>query len=176
MTPDHAIQSLARVLAAEAPPFSEVAIYAGLEDSGVPAKEADLAYKFAQVACGRRLLDGTGVSFPDEYFCFDRSGEIIESGLLLNQPYFLASKQAVTVEKIGTEAFSGFALMSAEVDAINQALHAGSKPEDLVAAPVFLFLEEPSDAGLAKAQQLMSAQMTRVHAQNRRRKPWWKFW
>lgn len=176
MNSDQAVQSLAEVLSRGPAPLSEDAIYDGLDRAGVPAEEADRVYKFAQVACGRRFLETAGVVFPDEYFCFGRSGEIMESGQLQDEPYFGASQRDLTPERIGGDAFSSFALMSAEVNAINNALHAGSKPKDLVATPVFLFLEEPTEAGLAKAQHLMSKELARIQAQNQPRKPWWKLW
>lgn len=176
MSPIEAVQQLAAVLAKMAPPFSEDDVYAALEAAGVPAAEADRAYKFGQLACGRQFLDGLGVTFSNDYVCFNSNGSVVETGKVNEEKYFVAAMQYATADKIGAQSFSHFALMSADVHAVNNALNSGSNPKDLITAPGFLFLESPTEAGWANAQRIMARYVAKMRAVTPSRKPWWKFW
>jgi hypothetical protein len=55
---------------------------------------------------------------------------------------------------MGSKAFVNMAAGSAEFHAVNAALHAGSKPEDLVSASI-RFLEAPTEEGKRKAQRVI---------------------
>ena len=167
LTPIQAIESLADVLRILPSPFTEDDVYAGLEACGVPTAMADRAYKFALLAAGRQFLGPLGITFADDYVCFDAAGTVIESGNVTEESFFLAAWERVTPSEIGAEPFREFALMSADVNAVNNALNAGSRPQDLRTAPAFLFLEPPTDAGWARAQDVVSrylAQMQAKHA------------
>jgi len=168
VAPDAAVARLAEIIAARAE-FTEDDLYAAMADAGIPDSVADRAYKFTQIAWGRVFLDGLGVRFAPDYLSFNAAGEVIESGLLAEQPYFTAAMGLA--RRRPPAGLPRFALMSADVSAVNSALHAGSKPEDLVTGPSALFLEPPTPAGVERAQQLLSE---RVSAPSK--KPWWRFW
>jgi hypothetical protein len=154
-----------------------------MAEAGIPAAVADRAYKFTQIAWGRVFLDGLGMQFSSEYLCFDGEGNVVESGLLAEQPYFVAALGLVK-QYAGTPGFLRFALMSADVNAVNNALKAGSKPENLVMGSAALFLGATTPAGIDKARQLLSrraaspdnASSSGPSASAPGGKPWWRFW
>ena len=153
MTPEVAVDRLVQILEARAQ-LNEDDIYDALTAAGVPGPVADRAYKFTQIAWGRLLLDGLGIHFDPEHLCFDRNGAVIESGQLAEQPYFVAALAAARKQP-PPASLPRFALMSADVTVVNNALNAGSKPEDLVTGPAALFMEAPTSEGIAKARQLL---------------------
>jgi hypothetical protein len=138
-------------------------------DDGFTHPVADRTYKFTQIAWGRVLLERMGIRFAPNYFCFNKHGEIIESGLLSDQPYFQAAMRLAV--RHPTAWIPNLAVMSAEVSTVNRALKSGSKPEDLVTSPPGLFMEVPTPAGIEKARLEMSKQ-----SENTPKKPWWRFW
>ena len=181
MSPEAAVACLAEILAARAE-LTEDELYAAMASAGVPEPVADRAYKFTQIAWGRVLLDGLGVKFAPDYLCFDGAGEIIESGLLAEQPYFVAAMAAAR-QRPPPAGLPRFAQMSADVSAVNSALNAGSRPEDLVTGPPALFMELPTQAGIDKARQLLAKQAAPGKAGGAGatgaapdKKPWWRFW
>jgi len=89
---------------------------------------------------------------------------------------YIAATQFAGPETVGGPSFSHFALMSAEVHAINDLLNSGSNPADLVTAPAFLFLEAPTESGMANSQETISQHMAKLQADHPPQKPWWKFW
>lgn len=182
MTPDAAVARLAALIAARGE-FSEDAIYAALADAGIPDIVADRAYKVTQIAWGRMFLDGLGVRFSSNYLCFNGAGEVVESGLLAEEPYFVAA-MSLARQYAHCPGFPQFALMSADVNAVNNALKAGSKPEDLVMAPAALFLEAATPEGINKARQFLAertASTSEVEGSDQQlsrpaTKAWWRFW
>jgi hypothetical protein len=182
MTPEAAVAHLVEILA-KGGALTEDALYAALSTAGAPDPVADRAYKFTQIAWGRVLLEDLGIKLAPDYTCFNRSGEVIEAGLLAEQPYFVAAAAAAKRHP-PPAGLPRFALMSSEVAAINQALSAGAKPEDLATEPPALFMEPPTPEGIAKAQQHIARQLSaqRASAGGPRtqvaptRKPWWRFW
>jgi hypothetical protein len=154
MSPENAVERVARFVV-ESPVFTEDGVYAAMAAAGVPSRDADFAYKFTQASWGRMLLDGLGIKFADDYHCLNSNGDIVESGRLSEQPHFMAATQLSERYK-GEAGFKRLAAMSADFHAVNQALHAGRRPENLVTAPLVLFLEPPTDAGMAKAQRLLA--------------------
>jgi hypothetical protein len=151
VTPDTAVAWLADILASW-DEFTEDGVYSALADAGVPGALADRAYKFTQIAWGRSVLARLGV-----------------------QSSRLAERSA------GAPGFRRLALMSADVRTVNKALNRGSKPEDLVGAPAFLFLEAPTAAGMANARRAIDQHMAAGPAASAtpkpaRAKPWWRFW
>ncbi|MBL8605865.1 MAG: hypothetical protein JNL38_01035 [Myxococcales bacterium] len=151
MTPEQAVDRLAAVLMND-PELSASDIYDALARAGVPDDVADRAYKFTQIAWGRVFLGHLGLRFPPDYFCLNARGDIVESGQLDEEPYFVAAT-GLAAEHRRSRGFARFAAMSADVNAINDALHAGSKPENLSIAPPALFVEAPTPEGIAKARQ-----------------------
>jgi hypothetical protein len=154
-----------------------------MAEAGIPDPVADRAFKFTQIAWGRVFLDGLGVQFSPDYLCFNGAGEVIESGPLAEQPYFAAA-MGLARRYARSPGFPKFALMAADVNAVNNALHAGSRPENLVLGPAALFLEAATPAGIDKARRLLAQ---RASAASRSggagarepapaKKPWWRFW
>ena len=101
-----------------------------------------------------------GVKFSPDYTCFSATGNVVESGQLVEQPYFVAAT-ALASRYVGTPGFERLALMAAEVHAVNELLNRGSKPENLTTSAPVLFMELPMPAGM---DRIGSA------------KPWWRFW
>ncbi len=163
MTPEAAVSQLAEIVVARRA-FSEDDVYAAMADAGIPTDVADRAYKFTQTAWGRAFLAPLGVRFSPDYVCFNASGDIIESGRLEDEPYFIAAR-ALAKQHARSEGFQQLALMSADAHAINTALNKGSKAEDLVTAPVFLFLEAPTEAGMDKARRVIAQHTAAIKKQ-----------
>jgi len=169
MTPEDSVQQLARIVTADSQ-FTEDSVYAAMANANIPDREADLAYKFTQAAWGRMLLDGMGIKFADDYHCLDRNGDVVDSGKLSAEPHFFAATSLG--KSYGSQAgFKRLASMSSDFHAVNQALHAGSKPENLVTAPLMLFLEAPTDAGMVKAQHFLKALLSRGESDTSRSRP-----
>lgn len=176
MTPHEAIQQLVVILRRGTwGSVSEDEIVGALTEAGVPADVAERAYKFTQIACGRKLLEGMGITFSNEFLCFNRFGDVVESGRLDEEPYYRAAMEEAVPENMGGDAFANFAATSAEFNAVNNALNSGSEASNLVMTPAFLFLEPPTESGIVSAHQVIQLHLERIKTTNSR-KPWWKFW
>jgi hypothetical protein len=179
-TPKLAVAKLATILISTEN-LENLDIYAAMSEAGIPDSIADSTYKFTQIAWGRVFLDGMGIEFSPDYFCFDRDGNAIESGLLDRQPFFIAAMDIARAYP-KYKAFGEFSLMSADVRSMNSTLNSGVKPEGLVLSPACLFTEAPTDAGMEKVrdfinQQLASKQHDRSsNSLAAKKKPGWKFW
>jgi len=180
-----AVARLAEFVASRAE-FTQDDVYAALADSGIPYLVADRALKFTQTAWGRVVLDGLGVHLAPDYLCLDGAGDVIETGLLAEQPYFIAAMSLVQ-RYAGSPGFKQMALMSAELNVVNEALRAGSKPENLVIAPVAFFMEPATQEGMVKAQMLQNQRAastikvsgpggSAARESAPAKKPWWRFW
>ncbi len=152
---ESAVAQVASLLA-DNPDLSENDVFQALVDQGVSASLADRAYKFTQIAWGRRVLDGLGITFSPDYFCFDAEGKTVETGALAEDGCFAAATRLLPAYA-RTPAFRRLALTSADVNAINQALHAGSKPEDLITSPAYVFVEAPTPQGMQTAREAINA-------------------
>lgn len=148
MTPSELVEHVARAFEASSPPTDSNVVRA-LIGAGAAEREADLALKLVQIACGRMLLDGLGIGFSDDYLCFDAHGAIVERGTLSNHPVFVEAQRRMPT---APKALQQLALTSADVQSVNAALNAGSDPKNLVTGPSALFVEPPTDAGLAAAR------------------------
>ena len=164
VTPEAAVARLAEIVAARAE-FTEDDLYDAMIEAGFSESVTDRAYKFTQTAWGRVFLDGLGIQFSPGYFCLNGTGDIVESGAIADEPYFAAAT-VLAPRYIGTPGFARFAMMSADVHAINNALNAGSQPEDLVTGPAALFLEPATPEGLEKARQAIVAHLPVGKARN----------
>jgi hypothetical protein len=157
--PEAAVAQLTEAIAMRTE-LTEDDLYAAMAKAGIPFAAADRAFKFTQIAWGQQFLAGLGdFTFAPDYLCFNGAGDVIESGLLREQPYYVAAV-AATKRYESSPGFRQFALMSAEVQAINKALQAGSRPANLDLAPSALFMEPATPAGLEKAQRLLSERLT----------------
>ena len=181
-TPEDAVARLAEIVAGRAE-FSEDEVYAEMAQAGIPDAVADRAYKFTQTAWGRAFLTTFGVHFSPDYLCLNGAGDVVESGRLEEQPYYIAAHR-LAAGYATSPGFRRLALMSADAGAINNALQAGSKPENLVTGPAALFMEAPTPAGLEKAQQAIARRMAASRAPSApasrestsAKKPWWRLW
>jgi len=182
MTPQAAVQKLAETVA-QREAFTEDEVYAALAAAGVPERAADRAYKFTLFAWGRAFLAGLGIRFSPDYFCFDAHGTVVETGRLEEEPYFAAARGLVQKYE-RTPGFERLALMSSDVQAVNAALEAGSRPENLVTSPAAMFLAAPTPAGMENARRALAEhEATRpegnagaAQAVSSPGKPWWRFW
>lgn len=128
---------------------SEGAVVAALVQDGFPEREADMAVKLVQLAGGRTLLNGLGIRFSDEYLCFDASGRTIEQGRLSQHPVYVTALERL---RSTPRALSTLSMTSSEVQTVSKRLHKGLRPWELVTAPTVLFVEAPTEAGLAVAR------------------------
>jgi hypothetical protein len=167
MTPEMAVARLAEFVTSRID-FTEDDCYAALAEAGVPPDVADLAYKFTQIAWGREFLREKRVSFSPEYFFFNAGGEIVGSGELGDQPYFVAARRMARMNA-RSRGFAHLALMSSDVQGVNAALNAGSKPENLMTSPAVIFLEAPTPAGREKATQFIQSRLAAVRQQQQAR-------
>jgi hypothetical protein len=173
MTPEEAVTQLVRIIEARDELFEEE-IYNAMAEAGVPALVADRTFKFTQIAWGRILLDGLGITLDTGYICVNGDGKEIESGLLAKEPYFVT---AMNIGRQYPKGISKLAVTSSEIDAVNNALQGGSKPEDLVMSPVLLFMEVPEQGGIEAGQQKLSAKITPAPdtaAETTTKKSWWQ--
>jgi hypothetical protein len=183
-----AVARLAEFVAPRAE-FTQDDVYASLADAGIPFLVADRAFKFTQTAWGRVVLNGLGVHFAPDYLCLDGAGDVIETGLLAEQPDFIAAMSLVQ-RYAGSPGFKQMVLMSAELNMVNEALRAGSKPENLVMAPLAFFMEPATQEGMVKAQMLQNQRAASAASTIKEsgadgsvaresapvKKPWWRFW
>jgi hypothetical protein len=153
MTPEQAVAYIIKITA-DIPEFFDDDVYDAMFEAGVPDEIADRAFKFTQIAWGRVCLDDLGVKSDPGYLCFNADGEIIESGLLAEEPYFIAAMAAAQRSPLPA-GLVRMALMSADVHAANEQFNAGSKAEDLITGPQALFMEAPNPGAVEKAQQVL---------------------
>ena len=133
------------------------ALREALQREGLSPAETERALEFIPLAFGRNFLGGMGMQFPDTYRRVDARGREVLRKKLVFEPLFMdASMRApLVLMQQGQDAYTAVVLRSSEVRAVNQALHAGSDPKDLVAAePVLMADESPANPA----------------------KPWWKIW
>ncbi|NUP14033.1 MAG: hypothetical protein HOW73_48990 [Polyangiaceae bacterium] len=169
MTPEELVTLVAEIAQRE-PIQSQELLCERVRAKGISAEAAERSTIFFQIACARAFLESVGVQPPMRYICFDVDGRIVEGGLTEDEPHYAAALQVVrSAGSLG--AFVPLALESAEVGAVNQALHGGSNPNDLALGPTAVFLEPPTNQGLATAQQVILEMSPRA-----RKRSWWKFW
>ena len=123
---------------------------------------ANRAFNFIQIACGRIFLDGMGIRFSDLYICLDAKGEIVETGRIQDEPYFVAAMSQVQPQSLGRDRFMLLALSAADVHAVDDMLQKGSRAENLVMSSAFVFLETSTEAGLRNAERIVSQEMQRI--------------
>jgi hypothetical protein len=125
--------------------------------AGLSKIDAVAAMRFVPLALGRAiLLEGIGIALPDSYLMIH--GEAREEKKLADEKFFAATKWLASTlgADYGVNTVGVVALLSAEVQAVNDALNAGAQPADLVASlPVVTWVDGVDDAPP---------------------RPWWKFW
>ena len=118
------------------------------------------------LAYGREVLAGSGPCFSDNYICMEQNGQAgrehkLNSLPLWNESIAFARKEISS--GVSGDALLAIAGRSPETNAINNALHAGEKLEDLVISPpVFTW---------PKFNSLINSD------ENSKNSPrWWQFW
>lgn len=137
--------------------------------AGVTDALTDDIIALVPIAFGRALMDGMGIEFSPEYSVADSAGNVRPAGRLVDHPVYAAAsaraKQMLRVPQ-GREAVLAAALWSSELAAVNEALHAGSNPSDLVTGPPVLMLSESQEATAPPGKTTAPAA----------KRPWWRFW
>ncbi|MGE0395119.1 MAG: DUF6348 family protein [Kofleriaceae bacterium] len=123
-----------------------------LEEAGLP--HAARAVMMLPLAYGRRILDGL-VTVTPTYVDGDR--ELV----LADDPIFAAADRLARSEASRAD-LDRVGLRSSEVDAVNQALHHGSKPEDLVLSPPRMRITEREVPVHPDAQETLD-ELVRAH-------------
>lgn len=179
MNPEEAVRKLAEFVTPRVE-FTEDEAYAALDAAGVPPAQAALAYTFTQTAWARSFLARTEIQFSPTYFRFDAAGKVVESGLLAEQPYFIAAA-ALAPQFASTPGFTGLAMTSADVNALAAAIDSGNPSPVVASGPAGFFLEPPTAAGMAEAQRILTEHVRKEAGFSKKgaaspAKPWWKFW
>ena len=153
-----------------------------LVEMGMDEGESLRAFRFTQIAWARSILTRLKVKLVDEYVIFDEAGKIGERGKLSVQSWFASAAR----DAGRYEALSGFqtvAAGSSEFDAVNKALRGGSKAEDLMMTPVFMFATKMSPKAVEAAHLIVGKEIALLQQQARaqqkgvaKAKPWWRFW
>lgn len=124
--------------------------------AGLSSEHAHDAVRFIPLAFGRQILAGMGVALPDSYIRVRAFDGRREERSLAQEPFYREAWKAAPIlgSSLGGDVFTNVALLSSELQAVNEALNAGSSPEDLVASPPLIDWNRPPTPP----------------------PPWWKFW
>jgi hypothetical protein len=114
-------------------------IYDDLVKRGFAPADADRLVAFVPLAFGRVLVATLPVTFPE-------TAILVEGGSrrevrLADEPIFAEAAAHARKGALTRDQFGALALRSAEINALNKALNAGSKPEDLAFSPPVVTLQ-----------------------------------
>jgi hypothetical protein len=141
--------SQAVFLMRESPSLDDTGVYEALVADGVEQGVALRLTVFLPMAYCRLFLSGTGVKFADGFQYLLPEGGISPETPFSAEPLWQACVTFADAEiksSVGAKDFLRIAGRSAEFNAVNQQLHAGSKLEDLVLTPVLLTWPEFSQS------------------------------
>lgn len=143
------------------------AIRDGLERAGIPAALAAEVIEFLPLAVARALLQGMGIRFADEYIRGTAQGQEIGRKPLMEEPVYREGlAMADEIVRMGQDTFMAVAGWSSEYQAVNKAMNAGSRPEDMSFNPP-----------LMRANSEDARRFDDTSGGVQPRKPaWWKFW
>ena len=133
---------------------------------------ADQICSFVMSACARIILDSKINRLPSVYYRVGPGGDLGEPRRLLSEPAFaraLGLRDVLTQEK-NLEGLKRCALRSSEMNAVNNALHGGSDPSNLVLLPIVVPTADATEHDIQIALQQL------VERIPQKRKPWWRFW
>ena len=116
-----------------------------LERNGFPRGLATRAVAFLPLAFGRRLLRDL-VTLSDSFVADGREAA------LASEPLYVIAEQ--WAERVGREQIEHIGLRSAEFVAVNEALNAGRKPEELTLGTPQLTFDGPLTGGATAGSQL----------------------
>ena len=130
-----------------------------LTSAGCSPAVAEKLVAFIPLACGRALLEGTGVKLSETFRCMGDDKAVGEPESLSSDPHWNVIEKFIAAQKkTKPEAVGLVGVRSAEFDAVNNALLNGSVLADLVGAdPIFLFVNPSIPSKTPGA-------------------PWWAFW
>jgi hypothetical protein len=100
---------------------------------GMSERDAQRLLAFVPLAFGRVLVDKLPIRFPETVIVIERGTE--RESRLADEPLFTLAIDLARRGTLTRDQFSALALRSAEMRALNKALNAGSKPEDLLVSP-----------------------------------------
>lgn len=116
-----------------------------LAAKGVDAPVAEQVIAFVPLAFGRVFLHGLGITFADEYM-IPKDGTQVRKPLKTHPVFRAAMTAAMKAQREEGVQFANVALRSSECSAVNNALNAGSSPENLVCGPpALLRLDDATD-------------------------------
>ena len=162
----------------------------GFQETGDTDKAADLLEArgfdaalvhdvdcFVLVALGRVIFGNIGAKFSPDFMRINRDGST-QTLRLMRQPIFART----TV--LASELFSGqlvnaaksLALTSAEINAINSALNAGSNPRNLILSPPIMPDRGVSRSAMEMAITRLQQSAVRPPPSIEPAKPWWRIW
>jgi hypothetical protein len=142
------------------------AIRLGLEEAGIPSRLAIEIIEFLPLALARALLDGMGVHFEDYYVRHTSGGRVIGQKLLADEPVFREGLGVANEMSGDGAAYLAVAGWSAEYQAINRAMNAGSRPEDLRCAQPVVFADHDDERRFDDTSGGVQP----------RERTWWQFW
>src|SRR5438067_2433887 len=134
-------------------------VMVGLLRGGLSKLDAVAAIRFIPLALGRAiLLEGLGIALSDSYLLVNDAAGTREEKRLGDEAFFAETMKLAPAlrAELGIDAVSAVALLSSEVQAVNEALNAGAQAENLVASLPVIKWEEGVD--------------------NAAKPPRWKFW
>ncbi|WNG37225.1 hypothetical protein F0U61_28785 [Archangium violaceum] len=158
-------------------------IYEELRSQGATPLEAEKLVAYLPLAFGQVLVQHMGPRFPD-------SALFVTAGTRNERPVFLPedplwcesirlAEEAIADGSLTRDQFNAIALRSSTLHALNNALNAGSKPEDLVFAPSVITLSAEAAAELHNQAPAIRPSASAAPPPNTPappQKPWWKFW
>ena len=148
-----------------------------LEALGFDAALVHDANCFVPVALGRVIFGSLGPKFSPDFMRINRdaSTQILR---LMRQPVY-ARTTALAPELLSgqlMDAAKSLALTSAEINAINSALHAGSNPRNLILSPPIMPDQGVSRSAMEEAIRRLQQSAVRPPPPIEPAKPWWRIW
>ncbi|MFY0570550.1 DUF6348 family protein [Archangium lansingense] len=154
-----------------------------LRAQGATPLEAEKVVAYLPLAFGQMMVHDMGPRFPDSAIFVSESTPNERPMFLPEDPLWREAirlaKTALEGRSLTRDQFGAIALRSSTIHALNNALNAGSKPEDLVFAPSIIPLSTEAATELHSQAPAIRRPapappppVTPTPAQ----KPWWKFW
>ena len=123
----------------QSPDWDETRIVRELVARGMPRSQAEKVTALVPLAFGRVLMKSLPIRFPSEAIVHDPQTGTNALVRLDDEPLFAEARSAAEAAYshgvMTRDQFAAVALRSPEVAAVNQALQAGARPEDLECLP-----------------------------------------
>lgn len=155
-------------------------VEAAFERLRVDGVDPDLVHRvanFVPLALCRVIFARVGARFSTDFVRVRKDGTN-ERFTLMREPAF-ARSVALYPELLRdgmAEGLKRLATYSSTFNALNSALRAGSKPEDLVMSPAFIPGPDTDAAAMEQAIRQMRPSPPAAPARESPAKPWWRFW